>query len=82
MDRKLVMEMFKKYRISADGRVYKPKLFTHFGDSELMYYTLGLKLEPYKTVKIIQFCSWHGKLDDTFTSVCHLSSLDLEKLNK
>ena len=82
MDRKLVMEMFKKYRTSADGRIYKPVLFTHFGDSELMYYTLGLKLEPYKVIKIIQFCSWHGKLDDTFTSVCHLSSLDLEKLNK
>ena len=82
MDRKLVMEMFKKYRVADDGRMYKPALFTHFGDSELMHYTLGLKLEPYKNVKIIQFCSWHGKLDDMFTSVCHLSSLDLEKLNK
>jgi hypothetical protein len=79
---KLVMEMFKKYRVTEDGRLYKPVLFTHFGDSKLMHYTLGLKLEPYKNVKIIQFCSWHGKLDDTFTSVCHLSSLDLEKLNK
>ena len=82
MNRKLVMEVYNKNKYSADGRIYKPVLFTHFGDSELMNYTLGLKLEPYKNVKIIQFCSWHGKLDDTFTNVCHLSSLDLEKLNK
>lgn len=82
MDRKLVMEMLKKYRISADGRLYKPKLFTYYGDSELMHYTLGMELEPYKVIKIIQFITFNGKLDDTFTSVCHLSSLDLEKLNK
>lgn len=69
MNRKLVMEVYNKNKYSADGRLYKPVLFTHFGDSELMHYTLGLKLEPYKNVKIIQFCSWHGKLDDTFTSV-------------
>ena len=50
---KLVMEMFKKYRVTDDGRLYKPKLFSHFGDSELKHYTLGLKLEPYKNVKII-----------------------------
>ena len=38
-----------------------------------------LVMEVYNKNK---YCSWHGKLDDTFTSVCHLSSLDLEKLNK
>jgi hypothetical protein len=36
---KLVMEMFKKYRVTEDGRLYKPKLFSHFGDSKLMHYT-------------------------------------------
>ena len=63
--------------IFVDTRIPTPK-----GGEEYVNYTLGLKLEPYKNVKIVQFCSWHGKLDDTFTSVCHLSSLDLEKLNK
>ena len=52
MNRKLVMEVYNKNKYSADGRIYKPVLFTHFGDSELMHYTLGLKLEPYKNVKI------------------------------
>ena len=78
----LVMEMYNKNKYSADGRLYKPKLFSHFGDSELMHYTLGMELEPYKIIKIIQFVTFDGKLDDTSTSVCHLSSLDLEKLNK
>ena len=82
MDRKLVMEMFTKYRISANGRLYKPKLFTYYGDSELMHYTLGMELEPYKVIKIIQFTTFDGELDTSLTQVTILSSLDLEKLNK
>ena len=71
---KLVMEMFTKYRVTEDGRLYKPKLFSHFGDSELMHYTLGMELEPYKIIKIIQFVTFDGKLDNS------LSNRDFKKL--
>jgi hypothetical protein len=77
---KLVMEMFKKYRVTDDGRIYKPVLFTHFGDSKLMHYTLGLKLEPYKVIKIIQFVTFDGKLDNSLTNVTVLSNRDFKKL--
>ena len=77
---KLVMEMFKKYRVTDDGRLYKPKLFSHFGDSELMHYTLGMELEPYKVIKIIQFVTFDGKLDNSLTNVTVLSNRDFKKL--
>ena len=77
---KLVMEMFKKYRVTEDGRLYKPKLFSHFGDSELMHYTLGMELEPYKIIKIIQFVTFDGKLDNSLTKVIVLSNRELKKL--
>ena len=60
---KLVIEVYNKNKYSADGRLYKPKLFSHFGDSELKHYTLGMELEPYKIIKIIQFVTFDGKLD-------------------
>ena len=65
---KLVMEMYNKNKYSADGRIYKPVLFTHFGDSELMNYTLGMELEPYKIIKIIQFVTFDWKLDNSLTN--------------
>lgn len=77
---KLVMEMFKRYRVTEDGRLYKPKLFTYFGDSELMHYTLGLELEPYKIIKIIQFSTLNGELDNSLTNVTVLSNRDFKKL--
>ena len=77
---KLVMEMFKKYRVTDDGRLYKPKLFSHVGDSELMHYTLGMELEPYKIIKIIQFVTFDGKLDNSLTKVIVLSNRELKKL--
>ena len=77
---KLVMEMFKKYRVTEDGRLYKPKLFSHFGDSELMHYTLGMELEPYKIIKIIQFVTFDGKLDNSLTKVIVLSNREFKKL--
>lgn len=77
---KLVMNMFKKYRVTEDGRLYKPKLFTHFGDSELMHYTLGMELEPYKVIKIVQFVTFDGKLDNSLTNVTILSDRDFKKL--
>ena len=77
---KLVMEMFKKYRVTDDGRLYKPKLFSYFGDSELMHYTLGMELEPYKVIKIIQFVTFDGKLDNSLTNVTVLSNRDFKKL--
>ena len=77
---KLVIEMFKKYRVTDDGRLYKPKLFSHFGDSELMHYTLGMELEPYKIIKIIQFVTFDGKLDNSLTNVTVLSNRDFKKL--
>ena len=76
----LVMEMFKKYRVTGDGRLYKPKLFSHFGDSELMHYTLGMELEPYGVVKIIQFATFNGELDNSLTQVVILSNRDFKKL--
>lgn len=77
---KLVMEMFTKYRVTDDGRLYKPKLFSRFGDSELMHYTLGMELEPYKIIKIIQFVTFDGKLDNSLTNVTVLSNRDFKKL--
>ena len=77
---KLVMNMFKKYRVTEDGRLYKPKLFSHFGDSELIHYTLGMELEPYKIIKIIQFVTFDGKLDNSLTKVIVLSNRELKKL--
>ena len=59
---KLVMEMFK---VTDGGWLYKPKLFSYFDDSELMHYTLGMELEPYKIIKIIQFVTFNGKLDNS-----------------
>ena len=77
---KLVMNMFKHYRISADGRLYKPVLFTHFGDSELMHYTLGLQLG--EVIKIVQFTTFDGELDTSLTQVIILSKRNTKKLIK
>ena len=77
---KLVMDMFKHYRISADGRLYKPKLFTYYGDSELMYYTLGLQLG--EVIKIVQFTTFEGELDTSSTQVIILSKVEVKKIIK
>ena len=77
---KLVTEVYNKNKYSADGRLYKPVLFTHFGDSELMHYTLGMELEPYKIIKIIQFVTFDGKLDNSLTKVIVLSNREFKKL--
>ena len=74
------MDMFKHYRISADGRLYKPKLFTYFGDSELMHYTLGLQLG--EVIKIVQFTTFNGELDTSLTQVIILSKRNTKKLIK
>lgn len=77
---KLVMEMFKKYRVTDDGRLYKPKLFYYFGDSELMHYTLGLQLG--EVIKIVQFTTFDGELDTSLTQVIILSKRNTKKLIK
>ena len=77
---KLVMEMFKKYRVTEDGRLYKPKLFSHFGDSELMHYTLGMELG--EVIKIIQFTTFDGELDTSLTQVIILSKRNVKKIIK
>ena len=45
-----------------------------------MHYTLGMELEPYKTIKIIQFVTFDGKLDNSLTNVTVLSNRDFKKL--
>ena len=45
-----------------------------------MHYTLGMELEPYKVIKIIQFVTFDGKLDNSLTNVTILSNRDLKKL--
>ena len=77
---KLVMEMFKKYRVTEDGRLYKPKLFSHFGDSELMHYTLGMELG--EVIKIIQVTTFDGELDTSLTQVIILSKRNVKKIIK
>ena len=45
-----------------------------------MHYTLGMELEPYKIIKIIQFVTFDGKLDNSLTNVTVLSNRDFKKL--
>ena len=77
---KLVIEVYNKNKYSADGRLYKPKLFTYFGDSELMHYTLGMELG--EVIKIIQFTTFDGELDMSLTQVIILSKGTVKKIIK
>ena len=77
---KLVIEVYNKNKYSADGRLYKPKLFSHFGDSELMHYTLGMELG--EVIKIIQFTTFDGELDMSLTQVIILSKGTVKKIIK